>query len=123
MAGTARGRLEGREMAEQFRRISRNAENEIERALVSAGAKVVRDAKINCPVNTGRLQNSIAWRLIDEGNKSVVEVGTNVFYAKFIEYGTSRMPAKPFLVPAFLQNRARIQQLINTAIERALRGG
>lgn len=35
--------------------------------------------------------------------------------------GTGTMPAKPFLLPAWRLNRARVQRRINTAISRAIR--
>lgn len=43
------------------------------------------------------------------GQKFEVVVGTNVDYAPFIEFGTSKMVATPFLRPAFEANRLRLR--------------
>ncbi len=51
-------------------------------------------------VRTGRLRGSITWRLAADALSPYVDVGTNVFYAPFVELGTSRMQARPFLRPA-----------------------
>ncbi len=73
---------------------------------------VERDAKINAPVDTGRLRASITNRLEVEENQLVGIVGTNVEYASFVEFGTSRMVAQPFLFPALESNKSRIKDLL-----------
>lgn len=45
---------------------------------------------------TGRLRNSIA----NDHDETAVYVGTNVEYAPYVELGTYKMPARPFLRPA-----------------------
>lgn len=62
--------------------------------------KIERDAKKKCPVDTGRLRGSITTNL---GNLEA-EVGTNVEYARFVEFGTRYQEAKPFMVPAIEKN-------------------
>jgi phage gpG-like protein len=47
---------------------------------------VENDAKRNCPVDTGRLRQSITHRI--EGSTGIV--GTNVEYAPYVEYGTGK---------------------------------
>ena len=42
-------------------------------------------AKDECPVDTGRLRNSIAHAV--EGSEDTVYIGTNVEYAPYVEYG------------------------------------
>lgn len=61
-----------------------------------AALKTERAAKKNCPYDTGKLRASITS---DIGTLEA-EVGTNVEYAPFVEYGTSKQGAKPFLRPA-----------------------
>jgi HK97 gp10 family phage protein len=53
-------------------------------------------AKQYCPVDSGALRDSIYWY---ETNGQIV-IGAGVFYAAFVEYGTSRNRAQPFLRPA-----------------------
>lgn len=50
-------------------------------------------------VRTGRLRGSITWRVSRDGRGPYADVGTNVFYAPFVELGTSRMSARPYLRP------------------------
>lgn len=51
-------------------------------------------------VRTGRLRGSITWRPGKDAVSPFVDIGTAVFYAPFVELGTSRMAARPFLRPA-----------------------
>jgi hypothetical protein len=48
---------------------------------------------------TGRLWGSITWVLGEDSQGVFAAVGTNVFYGPFLEGGTSRMAARPFLRP------------------------
>lgn len=66
-------------------------------------------AKLNCPVDTGRLRNSITHERDDEEGQ--VQIGTNVEYAPYVEYGTSRMKAQPYLEPAILDNISEYQDI------------
>jgi HK97 gp10 family phage protein len=61
---------------------------------------VDRTAKRLAPVDTGRLRSSITWEIVVEGTWIVGRCGTNVHYAVYLEMGTRRMRARPFLRPA-----------------------
>lgn len=78
------------------------SENDLERF----GQRVASSAKRLCPVDTGRLRSSITTTGVQHESDDVayVEVGTNVKYAHYIEFGTSRMSPQPFLRPALLAN-------------------
>lgn len=71
-----------------------------EDALVKVGLQVQSKARSLCPVDTGRLRSSIVMVKGRDGTGFYVEVGTNVSYARFVEFGTSKMRARPFLLPA-----------------------
>jgi HK97 gp10 family phage protein len=45
-----------------------------------------------------------------QGDRFEVVVGTNVYYAPFHEFGTSKMGSRPFLRPAFEKNKALINK-------------
>lgn len=55
-------------------------------------------------VDTGHLRNSIGVQKIGEG---AYRVGTDVKYALYLEFGTRRMAARPFMRPALEAVRAR----------------
>lgn len=57
---------------------------------------VAEEARSLAPVDTGRLRGSID--VVRDGNNHVVV--TDAPYAGFVEFGTSRQPAQPFLGPA-----------------------
>ena len=68
------------------------------RALEEVGLVAEGYAKKACPVDTGRLRNSITHQ-VRPSEKSVY-IGTNVEYAPYVELSTSRTKGQPFLRPA-----------------------
>lgn len=90
--------------------------NAISPALEAIGLTAEAYAKLLCPVDTGRLRNSIS-HAVDEREKAVY-IGTNVEYAPYVELGTSRTKAQPFLKPAATNHteeyKALITQHLNT---------
>lgn len=66
-------------------------------ALEVIGGMAESYAKAACPVDTGRLRNSITHQ---QESENVEVIGSNVSYAVFVELGTSKMSARPFLRPA-----------------------
>ena len=71
----------------------------------------VRSKAINIvPVDTGRLRGSIAVE--EDENKMEVMIGTNVKYAPYVEFGTCKMAARPYLRPAYYENIDKIMDFI-----------
>lgn len=68
----------------------------IARGLEAIGLQAEGYAAQKCPVDTGRLRNSITHTRVNND----AYIGTNVEYAPYVEYGTSRQKAQPFLRPA-----------------------
>ena len=64
------------------------------------------DAKVGVPVDTGALQMSIQKDVKWSGKKiqGEIDAGEGVEYAKMIEFGTSKMRARPFMRPAWNEN-------------------
>jgi HK97 gp10 family phage protein len=56
-------------------------------------------AKTLAPVDTGAMMNSIDTKVYPQGNV-VAEVGPHVEYAIYVELGTYKMRARPFLSTA-----------------------
>lgn len=57
-------------------------------------------------VRTGRLRASITWRPGLDDVSPYVDIGSDVIYAPYVELGTSRMAARPYLRPALEAARA-----------------
>lgn len=68
-----------------------------QRALEICGGMAESYAKMRCPVDTGNLRNSITHQM--DGD-TTVEIGTSVEYAPYVELGTYKMAARPYIVPA-----------------------
>ena len=135
----------------EFQKASVKAETALEKQLIESAILVENDAKAYASgnVDTGLLVNSITHRFKREDGQIVAEVGTNVFYAPYIEYGTgiyalngqgrrggwSYQDAKgnwhftmggrpyPFMTPALEQIRSRIDNDIAMAVKGALENG
>lgn len=79
------------------------------RALEVIGGTAEGYAKQLCPVDTGNLRNSIAHEMRSE---NTVAVGSNVHYAPFVELGTRKMRAQPYLRPAVENHREEYEKII-----------
>lgn len=66
--------------------------------------------------DTGRLASSIFF---DKVGDLTAVVGSSVIYALYLEYGTSRMAARPFFRPAVERMKPKFQRRLELAIERA----
>lgn len=61
---------------------------------------------------TGTLGRSIAHEVEKKADIIVGRVGTNITYAIPLEFGTSKMSARPFLRPGLEKNKAKIKQIL-----------
>lgn len=86
------------------------------RALEKVGLVAEGYAKRLCPVDTGRLRNSIT-HVLDSGGQAVY-VGTNVEYAPYVELGTSRQKAQPYLRPAAVDHVSEYRRIIEGELRR-----
>ena len=68
----------------------------------------------------GNLRSSITHRVVSDEE---ARVGTNVDYAPWVEGGTSKMAAQPFLRPALDENENRINRMIGEVIGKAAEAG
>ena len=81
--------------------------------LEACGLQAERSAKLLCPVDTGRLRNSITHATKEQ----TVYIGTNVEYAASVETGHilpngSYTAPKPYLKPAIENNKEKYQAII-----------
>lgn len=73
---------------------------EVSRYMLRQGVLVANAAKTLCPVDTGRLRASIGVSQQFTPAGAVTTVGSNVEYSLYVELGTRRMRARPYLRPA-----------------------
>ena len=76
-------------------------------ALSMLAPVVVESAKRHCPVDTGRLRRSISSIV----SKNKLVVGSRVHYAAYVEGGTAKMAAQPYLRPALMENIKNIRKV------------
>lgn len=141
-------RIEGLDrLASKSKIVSRIAQQEVKKALFVAGSYVEQDAKVSiaqgektgrvykrgnvthrasapgeAPASdTGRLVNSINVRPAEgELAVDVVAGGGIVKYARMLEFGTSKMAARPFLFPALEKNKQKIRKRIEAALDKTI---
>ena len=66
-------------------------------AVRKTGLDVVRIAQMQAPVDTGNLRASIG---MTQTGPTSVEVGPTAHYGAYVEYGTYKMAAQPYMSPA-----------------------
>jgi len=99
-------------------------QREVLETAVRVGSQIVEgDARRRAPRDTGRLQRAIKSETVEVSPGRAlarVYVGREAFYARFVEFGTRNMPAKPFLRPALRENRGRVMSAVRSTIGRIL---
>lgn len=140
--------LEGLDrLAGKSKLVSKIAEQELKKALLASGLMVEKAAKesiagggktgkvyrrggrthqASAPgeapaTDTGRLVNSINVRLADGDTAAEVAAGSgSVKYARMLEFGTSRMEARPFLFPALERSKPKIKARMEAALDKTI---
>lgn len=97
-------------------RIADAIDQALARALEGVGLVAEGYAKKACPVDTGRLRNSITHQ-VRPSEKSVY-IGTNVEYAPYVELGTSRMKPQPFLRPAAADHENTYRKIFESNLKK-----
>jgi HK97 gp10 family phage protein len=82
----------------------------IQDGLEEAGAEMEATAKQIVPVRTGFLRSTI-YHLVDSGALTL-ELGATADYALYVEMGTRRAHAQPFIRPSFEANQQRLLDAI-----------
>lgn len=91
-----------------------NAETKLHRGLVMGTRIVQSEARAECPVDTGELRRSIHGQV----DGLTGEVGTNKEYAGYVEFGTYKMAAQPYLIPALKSKQGEVIAAIAAEFKR-----
>jgi len=82
---------------------------------LKAGALLIQnDGKKRATFRTGTLRRSIHT---EDVSNTEVRVGTDVEYAPYLEYGTKKMTARPYLRPAMDENREKVIDKVKAVIQ------
>lgn len=82
----------------QLRQTIEDFKKSADQAIQKAGQTGRDQAVDTVPVLTGHLQGSITYHA---HGLLISEYYTDVYYSPFVEYGTSRQSAQPYMIPAF----------------------
>lgn len=76
-----------------------------------AGNKIADDARLGVPVKTGRLRDSIVAETPTMGGDEIrCVISANTEYALYVEMGTYKMKARPYLKPALYKNKDEFER-------------
>ena len=113
-ASDVSGLVEIRE--DNAQRIADAIDQALAKALEEVGLVAEGYAKKACPVDTGRLRNSITHQ-VRPSEKSVY-IGTNVEYAPYVELSTSRTKGQPFLRPAAKDHENTYRKIFESELKK-----
>ena len=88
-------------------------EAKIQKAFEKIGLVAEGYAKRLCPVDTGRLRNSISH----SNDDIFAYVGTNVEYAAYVELGTVATRAQPYLKPAVADHADQYVRIVKNILK------
>ena len=99
----------------------RKGERKAATAVRQTAKGIVKGAQTRVPIDTGHLRSSIKAETLDD-HQALVTVNTrdeghSQSYAAFVEYGTRRMAAQPFLIPAAAAEREPFRRRLRKAYE------
>ena len=83
-------------------KMSKDIEAGARKARLRAALEIEREAVAEVPVDSGRLKGSIMTQEVGDVLEvgSGVKAGSEVEYAHYVEFGTSKQRAHPYLQPA-----------------------
>jgi len=99
---------EFRAIRDRLRLLPDRLQTNVVNGAARAGAVAIqKEARLNVPVDSGNLKKNIAVKKASRRNterghtKYHVYIRPKAFYGMFVEFGTSKQVAQPFMRPAF----------------------
>ena len=110
---------------------------EMEAAMLESADAIVAGAKLRVPVDEGDVRDSIRHHGVKEGKRGALYIaitagdrsteddskGRTYQVARLLEFGTVKMPAQPYLLPAYRANRKRAKARMRRAARDAIMKG
>lgn len=104
-------------MSVKFTSYRKEVEAAVKQAITAAlevvGGTAERHVKEITPVDTGRLRNSITHAPVSSDTEMV---GTGVEYSVYVEFGTSKMAAQPYLRPGVESHASEYADIIKSML-------
>jgi len=114
-----------KELFKNLDKLEKAIVNEIEDIIKKAAEKIRDEAKERAPKLTGQLSDSIEVKTLeikkDKIKIGIGPVGDAVFYWFFVEYGTSKMAAQPYLRPAYDNNKKAVEKEIARELQKLIK--
>lgn len=109
------------ELRARLRRLPELVRPHIAQAHAATGEQLVAGAQARAPKFTGRLREKLSARVSADGARVNISLETpRPFYWYWVEFGTSKMAARPFLLPTVDAERSAHVSRLEAAIGRAV---
>ena len=117
------------ELTDKVEQLGKKANSIQNQALLKAAQPILDDAAKTTEFSdrTGKLRKGLKIsRPKSKGNAKYVLIGidksdnSEIFYGKFIEFGTSKMPARRFLGRAYVKNKSKALEIIKEELKKGL---
>lgn len=105
----------------QLSKLEGNVAQANEAGVMAAGLVIQRGAAMRSPRKTGRNASSINTTLEGSGMSASAVVATGTDYGPFLELGTSKMAARPYMRPAAKEDAPQAEEAYRKIVEKALK--
>jgi HK97 gp10 family phage protein len=105
----------------------------LEQAMIESANLIVAGGKLRVPVDEGQVRDSIRQHGVKEGKRGGLYIAITAGdrtteadtwqVARLLEFGTMKMLAQPYLLPAFRANRRRAKTRMRRAVRDAILKG
>lgn len=102
-----------------LKRLPEFAREDVQPVMDVTAFNIARNAQARVNRRTGFLANRIRWTSRPRSMSAVVGVAPEAYYWKFLEYGTVRMDAAPFMRPAAEAEQSTHGAAMVRALEKA----
>jgi HK97 gp10 family phage protein len=90
--------------------------NAKQQALNNIGVFVTAEAQIRATVDTGNMRRSTTYDVVSD-NEVDIGVTSEAEYAIYVEKGTSKQQAQPFIEPAVMDNIDKVQEIAGQTVK------
>lgn len=110
------------ELQRQIKQMDKKiSDSTTEKALQQSAGLLKEKIETTAPYRKGTLSESIIMSDVKDGQ---INVGPDqqgkAFYGHFLEFGTSKMPAQPFMGPVYENNKTKVQEIMTDVIKKEL---